>query len=94
MVIILYPKIISVNILFHAKITKKRKRLSNSSIKIDYDFLSVNKDQSDGCWVMGVEYWVIMFTYVRSLCVCGIISETYFIAPNIGRTRKEIIPIS
>ena len=81
MVIILCLKIISVNILFHAKITKKRKRLSNSSIKIDYDFLSVNKDQSDGCWVLGdndylcwvlgIEYWVIMFTYVRSLSVCG-----------------------
>ena len=69
MVIILCLKIISVNILFHAKITKKRKRLSNSSKKIDYDFLSVNKDQSDGCWVLGdndylcwvlgVEYWVL-----------------------------------
>ncbi len=59
MVIILCLKIISVNILFHAKITKKRKRLSNSSIKIDYDFLSVNKDQSVGCWVLGVEYWVL-----------------------------------
>ena len=53
MVIILCLKIISVNILFHAKITKKRKRLSNSSKKIDYDFLSVNKDLSDGCWVLG-----------------------------------------
>ena len=69
MVIILCLKIISVNILFHAKITKKRKRLSNSSIKIDYDFLSVNKDQSDGCWVLGdndylcwvlgIGYWVL-----------------------------------
>ena len=59
MVIILCLKIISVNILFHAKITKKRKRLSNSSKKIDYDFLSVNKDQSDGCWVLGVGRWVL-----------------------------------
>ncbi|ERJ74930.1 hypothetical protein HMPREF9148_02193 [Prevotella sp. F0091] len=73
MVIILCLKIISVNILFHAKITKKRKRLSNSSKKIDYDFLSVNKDLSDGCWVimitcvgcwvLGVGCWVLGVEY-------------------------------
>ena len=105
MVIILCLKIISVNILFHAKITKKRKRLSNSSIKIDYDFLSVNKDQSDGCWVimitcvgcwvLGVEYWVIMFTYVCSLSVWGVLYRRLTLSLQIsGGPEKKLYQLA
>ena len=88
MVIILCLKIISVNILFHAKITKKRKRLSNSSIKIDYDFLSVNKDQSDGCWV-------IMFTYVCSLSVWGVLYRRLTLSLQIsGGPEKKLYQLA
>lgn len=40
-------------------------------------------------WMMGGEYWVIMFTSIRSLPLCALLyRETYFTTPCVKRTRK------